>query len=147
MPDRSLLSLPVIDDLNRPFWDGCRAGALRLQACRPHGHLRYPVSDVCPTCLSTESEWRTMSGRGEILSWVVFHHAYSEAWKHRTPYNVVLVQLDEGTRLFGNVEPLDSADLSVGARVHVVFAEEGDPSAVDGAISQSVAIPRWELDA
>jgi uncharacterized protein len=126
--------LPTIDDGNRPFWDGCAAGELRLQICRPAGHVRYPISDVCPVCLSSDFDWRAMSGDGEILSWVVFHQGYNPAWAKRTPYNVVLIQLAEGPRMFGNVEPLDRADLDVGQRVRVVFVAEGD-----------VAIPRWKV--
>ena len=35
--------LPQVDDLNRPFWDGCAAGELRLQRCAGCGRpmLRY----------------------------------------------------------------------------------------------------------
>lgn len=136
--------LPTIDDLNRPFWDGCAAGELRLQACVPAGHIRYPTSDVCPICLSAEFDWRAMSGEGEILSWIVFHHAYNPAWADRTPYNVVLVQLAEGPRMFGNVEPLGRTDLAVGAPVRVVFA----PLATNGDVTgqaDTIAIPRWQL--
>lgn len=128
--------LPTISDLNRPFWDGAAAGELRLQACTACGLVRYPISDVCPRCLSPEAEWRVMSGRGEILSAVTFQRAYNPAWEERVPYNVVLVQLDEGPRMFGNVLPYDRRDLPAGTRVRVVF----DPAA-DGT-----AIPRWTVD-
>ena len=111
--------LPRVDGVNRVFWDGCAAGELRLQACRACGHVRYPISTVCPRCLSPEYDWRSMSGEGEILSWVVFHRDYHPAWRYRLPYNVVLVQLSEGPRMFGNIEPLGVTHLSVGGRVRV----------------------------
>jgi uncharacterized protein len=126
---------PTVNDLNRPFWDGCAAGELRLQACVPCGHVRYPISEICPRCLSPEFRWQAMSGRGEIVSWVMFQHAYNPAWSTLVPYNVVLVQLPEGPRLFGNVEPLASRDLNVGAQVRVAFAV-----APDGG-----AVPRWRI--
>jgi uncharacterized protein len=126
---------PTVNDLNRPFWDGCAVGELRLQACTPCGHVRYPISEICPRCLSPEFRWHVMSGHGEIVSWVMFQHAYNPAWATLVPYNVVLVQLPEGPRLFGNVEPLASADLNVGAQVRVAFAV-----APDGA-----AVPRWRI--
>ncbi|HEX5452061.1 MAG TPA: OB-fold domain-containing protein [Candidatus Limnocylindrales bacterium] len=128
--------LPTIGDLNRPFWEGCLEGELRLQVCEPAGHVRYPISERCPRCLSTDYRWQPMSGRGEILSWVMFRHAYNPAWAAEVPYNVVLVQLPEGPRMFGNAEPLGADDLAVGEAVHVVFAEP-----VDG-----VAVPRWQRD-
>jgi uncharacterized OB-fold protein len=135
--------LPTIGDGNRPFWDGCAAGELRLQVCLPAGHVRYPISDTCPVCLSSDFEWRAMSGEGEILSWVVFHQAYNPAWANRTPYNVVLVQLPEGPRMFGNVEPMGRTDLAVGAAVRAVFVPAAGTADADP--EGNVAIPRWEL--
>ena len=126
---------PVITELNRPFWDGCAAGELRLQACLECSHVRYPISDTCPRCLSPRSEWRTVSGNGVIQSWVMFHRGYHPAWTPFVPYNVVLVELAEGPRLLGNVEPLDRSDLQVGARVRVRFATLGD----------GTVVPRWML--
>jgi uncharacterized OB-fold protein len=128
--------LPTISEANRPFWEGCLAGELRLQVCDACGHVRYPISDICPRCLSPRTHWAAMSGRGQILSWVRFRHAYNPAWADQVPYKVVLVQLPEGPRFFGNVEPLDDEQLVVGAPVEVVFTPP-----VDG-----VSVPRWRLD-
>jgi uncharacterized OB-fold protein len=127
---------PQVDDLNRPFWDGCAAGELRLQACLRCGLIRYPVADTCPRCLAMDAEWRTMSGRGEILSAVVFHRVYNEAWRERAPYNVVLVQLAEGPRMLSNVLPFSAREIPAGTPVRVVF----------DTTSQDVAVPRFELD-
>lgn len=125
--------MPTITDLNRPFWEGCAAGVLRLQACRPAGHLRYPISETCPTCLSDDFAWRDLSGDGEILSAVTFHRAYNKAYEAHVPYNVVLVQLAEGPRMFSNVLPLSSPALPAGTPVRVAF----DP------VDDGVAIPRF----
>lgn len=132
-PEAAAPLLPTITDLNRPFWDGCAAGVLRYQACVPAGHPRYPVSEACPTCLSRDFEWRDASGEGEVLSAVVFRRAYHPAWQAQVPYNVALVQLAEGPRLFSNVVPLDRRDIPAGTRVRVVFDE----------VAPGVAIPRF----
>jgi hypothetical protein len=124
---------PVVGELNRPFWEGCLAGELRLQTCDACGHTRYPISETCPRCLSGAYHWSAMSGDGEILSWILFRHAYHAAWAGKVPYNVVLVQLPEGPRMFGNVEPLDATELEVGAPVHVTFTPPED----------GIALPRW----
>jgi len=38
-----------------------------------------------------------------LVSWVVFHVAYHEAFKDKVPYNVALVELKEGPRLISSV--------------------------------------------
>jgi uncharacterized OB-fold protein len=126
------LVLPTITDENRPFWDGCAAGELRLQKCARCGHVRYPVAPECPLCLAPEHAWRTLSGRAEIVSWVYFQRAYNRAWAGRVPYNVILVELEEGPRMFSNAVPLDRSDLRVGMPVAVTFADE-----------EGVSIPRF----
>lgn len=105
-----------------------------MQACGRCGHVRYPVAPICPRCLSPDYEWRRLSGRGEIYSWVYFQRAYNAAWEARVPYNVILVQLDEGPRMFSNALPLGRDDLRVGMPVQVAFEEEA-----------GMSIPRFRL--
>jgi uncharacterized OB-fold protein len=126
--------LPSLDHVNRPFWDGCREGELRLQRCSSCGELRYPISTICPRCLSTEAAWEPLSGRGRIFSFAVFRHAYNKDWAGRVPYNVTLVQLDEGPRLISNVVGVEPEALRIDLPLEVVFEEE-----------QGVAIPRFRL--
>ena len=121
--------LPAIDDVNRPFWDGCREGVLRLQRCEC-GHLRYPVAPLCPSCLSTRATWEEVSGRGEVYSFAVFRHAYNEAWRERIPYAVALVQLEEGPIVITDVAVDDPAAVEVGMPVEVVFEQAGDGIAI-----------------
>lgn len=117
---------PVVTDNNRGFWDGCAEGVLRVQRCGACGHLRYPIAPWCPECLDERWDWEALSGRGSVLSKLVFHQSYHPAWKDRIPYNVVLVQLDEGPRMISNVAPVSSEDFAVGDAVEVVFEREGE---------------------
>jgi uncharacterized OB-fold protein len=64
--------LPEITALNKPFWDGCNTGELRLQQCSNCDKYRYPESPLCPSCLSEDYIWTPASGRGQRLSVVVF---------------------------------------------------------------------------
>ena len=130
------LVLPVIDDLNRPFWDGCRTGVLRLQRCARCSRLRYPVAAVCPRCLSTEAAWEQVSGRGEVFSFVVFRHAYNEAWRDRLPYCVALVRLEEGPIVIGNVLGAEPEAIHVGLPVRAVFE----------VVTEEVSRPGFEPD-
>jgi uncharacterized protein len=134
--------LPLQDEDGRPFWEGTAQGELRMQACAGCGRLRFPPRPMCPWCRSVDSEWKTMSGRGTIWSFVVPHPPLLPAWAELAPYNVVVVALDEEPtiRLVGNlvttedgpVNEIDPSAIEIGQPVRVVFQKLGD-----------VALPRW----
>lgn len=116
--------LPEISDLTRPFWTATKAGELRMQKCTQCGHIRHPVGPVCTQCLSPQCEWVAMSGKGTVLAHLVFHQVYHRAWANEAPYSVIMVQLDEGPRMFSDVEDpqhrYQDVDL-VGRKVELQF--------------------------
>jgi uncharacterized OB-fold protein len=124
--------LPTLTDENRPFWDACREGVLKLQKCAC-GHLRYPISRFCPQCLSGEFEWTPVSGRGSVFSYVVFHNAYHPGFKAELPYNVAMIQLDEGPRMYANVVGVPNDQVQIGDAVEAVF----------DAVTPEITIPRF----
>jgi hypothetical protein len=113
--------LPRVTALNRPFWEAARRHELRLQRCVDCARFRYPPSPVCPECLSEESEWARVSGRGTVTTWVVFHRKYFESFAADLPYHVVQVQLDEGPRLTANVVDVPNDEMHIGMPVETVF--------------------------
>ncbi|MEU6882871.1 OB-fold domain-containing protein [Streptomyces sp. NPDC046712] len=136
---------PVVDEDGAPFWEHAARGELRIQSCTDCGELRFPPRPCCPHCQSFRSEWRRMSGRGRIWSYVLPHPPLLPDYAAQAPYNAVVVELADAPRirLVGNVvaapdAPLDSVDparLRIGAGVKVTFAE------IDG-----VTVPRWLLE-
>ena len=139
------LLLPQIDEESRPFWEGTLAGELRVQACGGCARLRFPPRPMCPSCQSTDVEWKTMSGRGTIYSFVVPHPPLLPAYAAVAPYNAVLVELDEDPtiRMVGNlvtaaeaeINSVDPATIEIGAPVSVVFTR----------LTDEVALPRWVI--
>jgi uncharacterized OB-fold protein len=127
---------PTITEENQPFWDAARAGELRLQRCGSCYHVRNPIQPLCPVCLSDDFEWSLMSGRGSVFAQVAYHRAFHPAYRDDVPYNVVIVQLDEGPRLFSNVVGVESSALEVGARVVVSF----------DAVDSELTVPRFRID-
>jgi len=54
------------------------------------------------------------------VSWVVYHKAYHDAFRDRVPYNVAVVELEEGARLITNVAaPNDSLRIGLPVRLRV----------------------------
>ena len=82
------------------FWDGAAKGKLLVQRCTDCGTLRHPPAPMCGTCGSRSSDAAESSGRGHVVSWISSLHPNRP---HDEPRIVVLVQLEEGTRLVANL--------------------------------------------
>jgi uncharacterized OB-fold protein len=118
--------LPKIDTLNRPFWELCRQGKLAVQRCSACGDRHFPQSPVCPSCLGDRQEWEVVSGQGTLLSWITFHRAYWDGFAKDVPYDVCLVELDEGPIIVSNLVGTTEGQTAVGDRVEVVFERATD---------------------
>ena len=140
------LTLPPIDEHSAPFFEGCRAGELRMQQCAETGRLIFPPRPMSPFAPHVTPAWTPVSGRGTIWSFVVPHRPLLPPFQDLAPYNVILVALEEDptVRLTGNLLPaegaaineLDPATIEIGARVRAVFEH----------LSDEVTLPRWVLD-
>lgn len=115
---------PAMIQETRFFWEGLEKGELRIQACRACGALRHPPVVRCPACGSFDLGYRVASGRGHVYSFVEIHHPPIPPFEYPLP--VVLVELEEGTRLIANVAGITPEELRVGLPVEVGF-ERVDP--------------------
>ncbi|QET06130.1 Zn-ribbon domain-containing OB-fold protein [Cupriavidus pauculus] len=125
--------LPVLGDDNRPFWEAARREELRMQQCLDCGHIRYPINHVCPQCLSERADWRRLSGRGTVFSYIVFHQVYHAGFAQDVPYNVAMIQLEEGPRMISNVVGVPNDAVKVGDAVTVTFDK----------VTEEITIPRF----
>jgi uncharacterized OB-fold protein len=112
---------PSIDE---PFWRAAQEHRLEFQLCLECGYVRWPAAGVCPECLSRDSEWRQSVHTGTVWSYVVYHHGYTSALKERLPYNVALIELDNGVRLLSRLD-IAPEMIRIGMRVVASFAEVG----------------------
>ena len=94
---------PDITELNKPHWDGLREGRLMFQRCTACGHAWMPAREDCPNCLNDGYDWQAASGKGRLISWVVYHVPFNKAFAGKLPYNVAVVELDEGPRAITNI--------------------------------------------
>ncbi len=122
--------LPPITKLNAPFWEGTKQGELRLQTCNECGTQWFPPSTHCPHCLSRNFEWKAVSGMGKIWSWVVFHQRYFKAFEDDLPYNVTLIELDEGVMMMSTVRGIEDSDIECDMRVRVEFEDATEMQSV-----------------
>jgi uncharacterized OB-fold protein len=124
---------PVMGLYDRPMWESISARTMRLQRCRACSAWQYPPGPSCPQCLSCELEWAEISGRGKILSWVVFHRQYLPAYP--APYNSIAVRLAEGPTMITNLEGAMPGADSIGKDVRLVYVPMPD----------GMVLPRFEL--
>ena len=124
---------PERDALNTPYWDSLAQGALSFQRCSACGRAWLPARSECPACLADQWRWEKAAGGAKLISWVVYHVAFHPAFAKRLPYNVAVVELDEGPRLISNVVGVqDGAPLKIDQRLRLVIEDEG-----------GIAVPRF----
>jgi uncharacterized OB-fold protein len=121
---------PPPDDLSEQFWRAGLEGQIRLQECDECHHIRFPLSTICPRCLSEVFHWTDLSGNGQVQSFIRFHRAYDPSWADAVPYVVALVDLDEGPTLVSNIVGVGSGNVAVGDVVRVVFDKRSDVAAL-----------------
>jgi uncharacterized protein len=95
--------LPRIDASSRPYWEHARRHELSVQHCRACGHHQFPPAPVCSDCLCEDLTWKVVSGRGKLVAWIEFHRAYWPGFADDLPYNVAVVELEEGPQIVSNL--------------------------------------------
>lgn len=97
------LPVPAPSAVSAPFWDATRRRELTMQRCQSCSRLVWYPRFVCPHCGGSSLRWETLSGNGVVYAVSVHHRAALPALADKVPYSVVLVDLNEGTRLMSNV--------------------------------------------
>jgi uncharacterized OB-fold protein len=115
--------LPRAGGPEQTFWDGLRAGEVRVQRC-VCGHCRFPASRNCPVCHSAGFSWTAVEPEGVVESFCVFHKQYFPAIE--VPYAVVQVRLRCGVRMFSNLLHIPIDQISIGIPVTAVFENAAD---------------------
>jgi len=82
------------------FWDAAADDRLVIQRCADCGSLRHPPAPMCGVCGSLEWDAQESTGRGRIVTWISSLHPNRPDDAARI---VILVELEEGTRLVSNL--------------------------------------------
>jgi uncharacterized OB-fold protein len=107
--------------LNAEFYAYCAAGELRFQRCTACGTWRHPPRTRCAACGSDKWEWALASGRGNVFTWTVTHRPIDPGFADEVPYAILVVEMEEGPRLVGNLRDAAASQLTLGLAVDVVF--------------------------
>lgn len=93
------------------YLEHLKAGEFAYQFSKADGKAVFYPRVVAPVSGEAALEWRISTGLGTV---------YSTTWipvKDGQPYNVALIDMDEGFRLMSRVEDIDPKTVMIGLRV------------------------------
>ncbi|GAB3354469.1 MULTISPECIES: Zn-ribbon domain-containing OB-fold protein [Giesbergeria] len=96
------------------YWQAADEGRLLVKRCRTCGEFHHYPRDICPHCLSSDTEWCQASGMGKVYS-------LSTMGRGEAAYTLAFVTLQEGVTLMSNLVDCDPARIAIGDPVRVVF--------------------------
>lgn len=97
-----------------------REGQLAYQYSKQAGKAIFFPRVRCPYTGKEDIEWRISEGLGTVYSTSVVFPRKGD------PYNVALVDLDEGFRMMSKVVAVNPSDVRIGQRVRFEVASEAD---------------------
>jgi uncharacterized protein len=127
---------PMVNRDSQFFWDGTKAGELRIPKCNACGARRFPPGPACQSCEAYDRGYDVAAGTGTVFSYVV--HRHPPVPGKELPIVIALIDVDEGVRMVGEVvdvadAPPDSGGIEIGTRVQVDFR----------TIDDDLTLPIW----
>lgn len=116
---------PVPTPETQPFWDAAQREELHIQWCNDCDRFYFYPRPFCPRCFGDDVEWRRVSGRATLHSYVINHRPVP-GWEDDGPYAIALVELDEGPRLLTNLLDVENTPeaLVIDMALEVTFVDQ-----------------------
>lgn len=131
---KNLLLPDTTDDYIKVFREACIQHTLIFQRCHDCGHVRWPLSFVCPMCASQKSEWVQSEGKGRVYTFVVFHVPFHSKFTDKVPYIVAVIELREHSHFLTNIIGCDPAQVKCGMEVEIVWED----------VSSGISLPKFK---
>lgn len=105
------------------YLEYCRRGELAYQVCSDDGKAVFFPRLFSPESGSANLQWRVSTGRGTVYATTVVYR------RNEAPYNVAMIELDEGFRMMSRVEEIDPEQVRIGMRVkmRMLSGDEKNP--------------------
>ena len=123
MADAARIKPPMGHD-NAWWWEMANEGKLGIQRCLGCQALRHPPRPMCGECHSMEWDTIASSGKGTISSYTVLRHPQFPGYEY--PLVIVLVDLEEGTRVTSQLVDCEPQDVDFGLAVEMQIHEDSD---------------------
>ena len=115
---------PPLGPDNRWWWDMAADNKLGIQRCTNCQTLRHPPRPMCGECRSLEWDAVVASGKGTICSYTVLTHPQFPGYAY--PLIIILVELEEGTRITSQLVGCGPEDVDFGLPVQMKIHEDAD---------------------
>ena len=126
--------LPHLDEENRWFFEACARHELYFQRCSSCGTVRFYPRALCPSCMSSKTDYLRASGRGRVYTFTVTYQNQAPGFRDELPYVMAYVELDEGPRILTNIIHTPPGEVTIDLPVEVVFED----------IDENLAIPKFQ---
>lgn len=118
-PPKPTRIAPIIQHDAKFFWDASDKEEFLGEKCGDCQKFRFPPRPMCPHCHSLKREEVKLSGYGTVHGWTIPRHPPPFGFKE-SPI-VVIVQLQEGTRMVSNLVGVAYDDVRQDMEVEVFF--------------------------
>ena len=123
MPQKSI---PKVNKVDQPFWEGAAANKFLLQNCRACGKVQFFPRVACVDSFG-ELDWIESKGTGSIHSFTLVRVPRNPAFKDEVPIYYINVILDEGVIVESKLVGDNREKVKLGDKVKVVFQQTHNP--------------------
>jgi uncharacterized OB-fold protein len=123
MPQKSI---PKVNKVDQPFWEGAARSKFLLQKCRACGKVQFFPRVACVDCFG-ELDWIESKGTGKIHSFTLVRVPRNPAFKDEVPIYYINVILDEGVIVESKLVGEKKEKVKLGDKVKVVFEQTHSP--------------------
>jgi uncharacterized protein len=114
---------PLVNDLNRPFWQAVEDGRFLLPYCTATGQFFWPPGATSPFVFPGAVAWKPAAITGVLKALAIYRRAFQKAFAPMMPYGIGLIALDAGPRMQVHIpRPDNAAAPKPGERVMLYFA-------------------------
>ena len=125
MTDTYTKPLPGTEEVWAPHWAAAANHELHVQFCPSCDLYQFPPLTVCSNCAGS-IEWKEVSGHATIHTFIIIHQVYHPGFVDDVPYNVTVVELDEGPFLVTNLVEIANDEIQIGMKVAVSYVDISD---------------------
>ena len=114
---------PVSTIISKEFWESIKQHKFIIQKCKKCSKYIFYPREFCPYCLSSNLKWVQATEYGTIHTYSIIYRPPFSAFKENIPYNIAIIELDEGVRLMGTIINCNNNEIKIGRKVKIVFKD------------------------